>query len=259
MRYTGRGFVVCLLLLALLASLNACSLLGGRTQMLTRRKFVIQAGDLNLSLPDSERPYPFSVQLKKFEVLGFYDRNQIVFRLSEAEVKEDRWHIWAVRPSDMITGAVEQYFKDARLFSHVSQEFLDLRPDFIFTGTIEAIERFDSGDLWFAHMAISMQMMDQGNQTVWTRKFEVKQQVYNQDMVYTVETLSEILRHQMQLAILDLDFKFLNIQHQREGRPLAGEKPLAEPAAMDTAATAAPPAGTADYEIIPGKLAPAQP
>ena len=252
-----------LTVLALLPALNACTqLIGGKTEIPERRKFIIEAQPMGLSLKDSERPYSFKVQVQKFQISGLYDREQIVFRLSDYEINYDRWHIWANRPSKMLTDVVEQYLNNAQLFTQISQEFLDDRPDYILTGTVKAIERFDSGDLWFAHLAISMKLVNRETSEVfWSREFDDKPQVYYEDMAYTVEALSQILRNRMQQFISEIDFKFLNKKRLEENRPL--EAPAAEsaqqPLAGDTTRTDtlnhihAP---NPYYEIIPGKLAP---
>ena len=253
-----------LLALALLSVLSSCAqLIGGKTEIPARRKFIIEATPLRLTLKDSERPYPFKLQVEKFAVSGQYDRSQIVFRLSDYELKDDRWHIWSVRPSQMLTDAVERYLSQANLFIRTSQEFLDDRPDYIFTGTVKAIERFDSGDLWFAHLAMSMKLVSQeSNEVFWSREFDEKLRVYNKDMAYTVEVLHQILRNQMQQFIRDIDFKFLNMIRQKQGRPLQSPtaQPARQPLAGDTAWTDTTLnsiyAPNLDYEIIPGKQAP---
>ena len=249
--------------LLLLHVFGGCAqLIGGKTDIPARRKFIIEATPQPLDLPGSKRPYPYRVQVERLAVSGQYDQNQIVFRLSDYELKDDRWNIWSVRPSQMLTDAVERYIGQANLFIRTSQEFLDERPDYILTGTVKAIERFDSGDLWFAHLAMSLKLVNQEtNEVFWSREFDEKPRVYNEDMAYTVETLHQILRNQMQQAIRDIDFKFLNMIRQKKGTPLeVPARPSGQPLAGDTARTDTTLntlyAPNLDYEIIPGKQAP---
>ncbi len=243
--------------------LSSCTqLIGGKTEIRVRRKFTLATQPLRLELKDSKRPYPHKVQIKKIEVPGTYDRDQIVFRLSTFELKEDKSHIWANRPSKMLTDVVEEYLNRANLFTQISQEFLDERPDYTLVSTIKAIERFDSGDLWYAHLAMSMKLVDaETNEVFWSDDFDERPRVYNKDMAFTVEALSQILRKKMERYISEIDFKFLNKMSADQGQPLGppadgpGQQPLAgNPARNDTLNHLFAP--NPDYEIIPGKLAP---
>lgn len=247
--------------------LGGCgSLLGGKTEIPERRKFILQPTSLRLSLPKSERPYPYKVQIEKFAVSRLYDRDQIVFRLSPEEIREDRWHVWAVRPSEMITDAAEQYLKDAHLFTDIRQEFLDASPDFTFTGTVKAIERYDSVDQWYALLTITMQLVDRHNEVIWQRSFggdrDDAQEVYNADFSHTVVTMKELLSTYMKQAIEEIDLQVHIRMLHDAGKPLddllaatSGETP----APADSAATGLEdriPGAHPHYVIIPGKLAP---
>ena len=244
----------------LAAGTGGCTqLIGGKTVVPETRKFIVEAETLRLSLPHSQRPYPYRVAIEKFIVSRVYDKNQIVFRLSPHEMREDRYHRWAVRPSEMITDAVEAYLKmNPALFLDIRQQFLDVEPDLTLQGTVKAIERFDSGDLWIARLAMSMQLMDKSNKVIWRADFDEERQVYIEDFSHTVETLRQILRTRMVRYIRELDRHFLIQKLQREGKPyefLLDEEVMGElEAAADT--VNASPAANPDYEIVPGKLAP---
>jgi ABC-type uncharacterized transport system auxiliary subunit len=252
-----------ILALTLIIALNGCAqLIGGKTEIRERRKFTLVSHPLRLSLQGSKRPYPFNVQVQKFAVPGIYDRDQIVFRLSEYEMHYDKLHLWANRPSKMLTDIVEEYLNGATLFTQISQEYLDKRPDYILSGTVKAIERFDSGDLWYAHLSMSMKLVDSAtNEVFWNREFNERPRVYFKDMAYSVEALSEILRKQMEQSISEIDFKFLHKLRQQEGQPLeelaaqvGGQSPQGPSVQNDTLNNIFAP--NPDYQIIPGKLAP---
>ena len=254
-------------LLALAAGallLGGCgSLLGGKTEIPERRKFILQPMSARLSLPSSKRPYPYKVQIEKFAVSRLYDRDQIVFRLSPEEIREDRWHVWAVRPSEMITDAAEQYLKDARLFTDIRQEFLDVTPDFTFTGTVKAIERYDSVDQWYAVLTITMQLVDRHNEVIWERSFgEEPSRVYISDFTHTVVAMKEQLRTYMEQAIREIDLQVHIRMLHNAGQPYeyllaATNGEVAAPAdTTETDPADRIPGTHPHYEIIPGKLAP---
>jgi len=244
-----------------------CSgLIGGKTVIPERRKFILQPMAARLSLANSERPYPYKVQIEKFAVSRLYDRDQIVFRLSPEEIREDRWHVWAVRPSEMITDAVEQYLKDAHLFTDIRQEFLDASPDFTFTGTVKAIERYDSGDQWYAVLTITMQLVDRHSEVIWQRSFGAERgderRVYIADFTHTVVAMKEQLRTYMEEAIREIDLQVHIRMLQEAGLSIddlldASNGVTAAPAdTADTGPEGRVPGSHPHYEIIPGKLTP---
>lgn len=246
--------------LFLLLALGGCAQLIGSKPIRQQRKFTIVAQPLRLSLKGSERPYPFKVQLKKFEVSRLYDRDQFISRLSAYEIQEDRWNTWASRPSDMLTAVVERYFSEAQLFAQLSQEFLDERPDYILATAVKAIERFESDQQNFAHLALTMQLVEQKSGKVfWSYPFDKEELIYSRDIGATVQALSDVLREQMEVALRDLDFKFLNLMRQQRGlSPISAADLEKETAVSDTVqAAGSEVTSTADYEILydPAKLA----
>ena len=72
-----------------LAACASCtSLIGGKAEIRENRKFIIESGQLELNLPNSERPYALHVEVGKFDVSRLYDRNQIILRKSAEEVRD---------------------------------------------------------------------------------------------------------------------------------------------------------------------------
>ena len=257
---TSRHWLLLATALAIVSSGIACtSLIGGKAEIPERRKFTLNTHPLNVRFKDSKRPYPYNVQVQKFTVPGTYDRNQIVFRLSDFEFKDDKWNIWADRPSKMITDLVEAYLTDVNLFTGIAQEYLDTRPDYILSGTVRAIERRDSGDIWYSHLSISWKLVDATtNELFWADEFNRHEELYQQDMTYTVESISQTMRGEIEKAIRDLDFKFANKLRQDSGVELLeqlihGDNDTVTAIDDSVAAEYGP---DADYELIPGTLAP---
>ena len=238
--------------LVLAAALSGCAqLLGGDAKLPQRRYFKLHIEPLRGSVEGSERPYPFRLQVKGFEVPRAYDRTNIIRRRDQYELQRDNLHHWMERPSDMITDAVKQYLRQADLFTYVGgdRDFFEHRPDYVLSGSVKAIERFDSGDLWAAHLVMTMELVRQEDgQVIWQADFDEEKQVFSPAIVQTVVALSGILGQQIQKAIGEIDLKFSNKQG---AVPIASNGETA-PAARDTVLQT-----QADYyELIPGKLAP---
>jgi ABC-type uncharacterized transport system auxiliary subunit len=254
----GRLTAVAGILVALL-QVGCAQLLGGKAELPQRRYYTISLEPIRGLLKESERPYPLQVQVRTFEVLRAYNRNEIIFRRDRYELKRDGLHGWAVRPGDLFTDVVLQYLRQASLFTVVGgdREFLERRPDLILSGRVKVLERYDSGDLWAARLAISLELTREADGTVvWRGEFDRERDVFNPEMTYTVAALSEILRGQMEQYLREIDYLLLNQKRQREGKPLVAagtDTTVAAPAVGDTVPTVPT---TGDYELIPGKLAP---
>ncbi len=255
-------------LLILLALLPSCSgLLGGRAVIRENRKFIVDDSvPLNVSMPAlSEKPYPYKVAVERFDVSRWYDQDKVVFRLSQQELRDDSYLRWAHRPSDMITDAVVGYLRQSFLFIDVRQEFLE-EPDFTLTGTVKAIERIDSGNLWFARLSMTMQLVDRQGDMVWSGDFGMgvgdRVQVLNEDFVHTVATINQMLRGYMVEATRGIDKSILIRRYNAQGKAIDA---LLE--AYENGETGTSEADTLgidsrlliphpDYEVIPGKPTP---
>ena len=203
-------------------------------------------------------PDAFHVEVAKFNVSRLYDRNQIILRLSAEEVREKAYHSWAVRPSEMITDAVEGYLKESRLFTDIRQDFVDVIPQYRITGTIKSLERLDSGDQWYANFRLSVQLVDGRNAVVTRWDFDDEaERVYHRDFVHTVSAFNELLRRFMYRVVRDMDHMFLIRKLQRENRPYQHILDVPNGRATATADTAATDSTRdtphPDYDIIPGK------
>ena len=246
--------------LLLFLQTSCAQLLGTKSELPQRRYYSISVEPVRTALAESERPYPLQVQVRTFDVLRAYNRNEIIFRRDRYELKRDGLHGWAVRPGDMFTDTVLQYLRQAGIFAVVGgdREFLDRRPDLVLNGQVKVLERYDSGDLWAARLAVSLELMRESDgQVVWRGEFDRQRDVFNPEMTHTVAAMSEILRSQMEQYLRQIDFAMLNQKRTREGRPLAVA--VADTAVASTppdSAAAAEPTAADSYELVPGKLAP---
>ncbi|MBT4483111.1 MAG: hypothetical protein HOC71_05480, partial [Candidatus Latescibacteria bacterium] len=80
-------------------------------------------------------------------------------------------------------------------------------------GTVEALEKYDAGDLFFAHLAMTFKMLDtdDGSQ-VWDYSFDRRKQVYSVEMVHTIIGLSSIFQTEMDIVEGQLDSLFLSLK-----------------------------------------------
>ena len=248
-------------LLLLATSLAGCTqFLGGNAELPQRRWFKVNVEPMRNALENSERPYPFQMQIKSFDVSRAYNRNELIVRRDQYELQRDNLHHWMERPGDMFTDVVKQYLRQADLFTYIGgdRDFYERRPQYLLSGTIKAIERFDSGDVWAAHLAMSMELVRQEDgKVIWQDDFDAERTVFFPEMKHTVAAFSAILAEQMKKYIRQIDFVFLNKQRvgaNGDGLPTITTDVDTNGALQDTSLRIDTDAS--DYELLPGKLAP---
>jgi ABC-type uncharacterized transport system auxiliary subunit len=245
-------------LCALLCS-GCAQILGGNAELPQRRFYDFGAEVVRSGLADSERPYAVRVQIKTFDVQRAYNRTELVFRRDEYELHRDPLHSWVTRPGDLFTDAIQQYLRQADLFTYVGgdRDFYDYRPDYILTGSVKALERFDSGDVWAAHLAMSMELVRQEDALViWQKDFDEERQVFFPEMKHTVAAFSQILSQQMEASMREIDFLFLNMERGNQaGSVRVDSLSLLEPDLSEQEADNRIDTDEQDYELLPGKIA----
>ena len=264
------------LTLAILALTGCTQFLGGKAEVPQRRLFMINVEPLRNSLEKSARPYALQVQNKNFEVSRAYNRNEIIVRRDQYELQRDTQHHWMERPGDMFTAIIKQYLRHADLFTYVGgdRDFYERRPQYVLNGTVKALERFDSGDVWAAHLAMTMELVRQEDgQVIWQTDFDEERingarmgvgryvRVFKQGRkLFRCHTIESGIcdPRQMEQTIRQIDFTFLQKERNEANETLeilnssGNEQTIAS--APDT--TLLIETDSHDYELLPGKLAP---
>ena len=160
--------------------------------------------------PGSQRPYPYALQIGEFKLQAIFNRQNIVYRFSPVQIQYYDLEQWAVRPDQMIINLVFGHLEASGLANRIGIDFFEIRPDFRIEGMVEAIEKYDAGDVFYAHLAMSMKLLrtSDGNQ-VWEYSFDQRRQVYHPEMIYTVQSLSSIFQSEMDIVVGQLDSLFL--------------------------------------------------
>lgn len=110
----------------------------------------------------------------------------------------------------MVTDLILKQLASANLVSHVIQRYDEgLNPSYELSGTIEAIEEYDSDQLWFAHLAIRLLLTRLSDGTViYSRQFDNRKRVFNYSPEAVVREMSAILEYIMNQVMRDLDTVF---------------------------------------------------
>ncbi|HMD69584.1 MAG TPA: ABC-type transport auxiliary lipoprotein family protein, partial [Chitinivibrionales bacterium] len=140
-------------------------------------------------------PYPFTVRLKEFSIEDAYNRSQIVYRQSPFELRYYFYKLWAVTPNKMITDLIQKHLESINLLSHIIRRYDEgLKPEYELSGVIEALEEYDSDQLWYAHLAIrlSLTRLSDGR-VMYSREFDNRKRVFQYSPDNVVREMSAIL------------------------------------------------------------------
>jgi ABC-type uncharacterized transport system auxiliary subunit len=151
--------------------------------------------------------YPCTIRLRDFNIEDAYNRPQIVFRQSPFELRYYYYRVWAVKPARMITDMVYKHLLTSGLVSSVVRRFDEgAKPDYELTGVIEAIDEYDSEELWFAHIAIRLTLVRVSDgYAMYTRRFDLRKRVYEHKPENVVRELSSLMEFIMTQTVRDLD------------------------------------------------------
>lgn len=222
----------------------------------TKNYYLISYTPASPAPATSQRPYRFALQVGRFEVQRIFNRQNILYRYSSHQIQYYELQHWAVRPDYMITDMVFKHLEASNLTNRVGIDFFETRPDFKIEGMVDALEKLDAGDLFFAHLAMSLKMVrvSDGAQ-IWAYSFDERKQVYQQEIVYTVRGLSSILQNQMEIVISQLDSLFLSMETgiQPPRSDIIREEP-AEESVKETSTSED--LDESSFEIIPEKKQP---
>jgi ABC-type uncharacterized transport system auxiliary subunit len=154
----------------------------------------------------SATPLPVSIRMRPFDIAPAYDQERLVYRYSPYEFQYYNYMLWAVKPQKMLSDLFLKQVAHAGRFAAVAAEFGDLRPEYELTGEVEAIEELDSGDQWFAHLAITLRLSRYGDEKpVWNHHIDARKEVFNKLPVYVVKALSELMEGETDKAIQALE------------------------------------------------------
>jgi ABC-type uncharacterized transport system auxiliary subunit len=158
----------------------------------------------------SQAAYPYTIRLRDLDIEDAYARSQIVYRQSPFELRYYVYKLWAVKPSRMVTDLVYKHLVSSNLAGHVIRRYDEgLKPDYELAGTVEAIEEYDSDELWFAHLALrfALTRLSDGR-IVYSRQFDNRKQVYKYSPEAVVQEMSAILEFIMDQMVQDLNVVF---------------------------------------------------
>lgn len=134
------------------------------------------------------------VQVRNLDAAAVYEKFQIVVRQSPYQLRYSDVSVWAVKPSDMVSDQMAKALLETNSFAGVTRELFEARPEFFIGGELEALEIYDSEDLWYAHLAITIYLsrFDDGRR-IWSMRFDERRPVSTRTFSHGVRVLSELV------------------------------------------------------------------
>ena len=153
-----------------------------------------------------ERPIlPGAVRVRDMDAAAIYEKFQIVVRRSPYELRYNDLNVWAVKPNSMVSDIIALGLEESGTFSSVTRVLGDVRPKYTLTGELQAIEVYDSEDVWFAHLAITLSLLRfSDGERMWTYHFDERKTVGTTTFSHAVRSLSELLAKAVKQTIREL-------------------------------------------------------
>lgn len=173
----------------------------------TRRYYTLSYPMVRDRATESRPPlHPVQLRIKPFGVGLPYDRPQIVYRQSPFEFQYYVYQLWAAKPQRMLRELVQTHIESARLVAEVTRDYGERYPDYELTAEVLAIEEYDSGAVWYGHLAMRFELVRfHDKMPLWNYHFDRQRKVYEKQPVYVVRTLSQILAEEMVRVTAELD------------------------------------------------------
>ncbi len=153
--------------------------------------------------------FPLTIRLKPLDISRQYNDTRIVHKKSLYEVNYYQNKRWAVKPQKMISDLLLKYMIRNNLFRDIGVQYRETEPDYEIMGEIDAIEKFDSKDVWFAHMVITFSLMSyKDNKVVWRKTYDIRKEIYRKEMVLFIRGISVLLEELLGEFVNDLNDYF---------------------------------------------------
>lgn len=148
--------------------------------------------------PPDAPPFRGLLRVRNLNADDVYEKFQIVVRRNPYELRYSDLHVWAVKPDNMVSDIIARSLAENGVFTAVTRELGDSRPDFTLGGELHAIEIYDSNEAWFAHLAMTLTLTRfSDGEKLWRFDFDMRKPVSTTSYAHAVRALSEVLASAM--------------------------------------------------------------
>lgn len=174
---------------ALCSFLAGC--FGARAEV---RSYFVLAGEPLEAEHRTEPIFRGMVRVRNLNAEDVYDKFQIVVRKSPYELTYSDANVWAVKPYQMVSDIIARRLMESKTFTAATRELGETRPEYTLGGELHAIEVYDSNDIWFAHLAVTLTLNRfSDGERLWSFQFDERKPIATQSFSHAVRTISELL------------------------------------------------------------------
>lgn len=162
---------------------------------------------LNTQPREASPKYDKTVVIQNVTSALAYDRQEIVYRANPYQFQYYWYRLWASKPRKMLRELITNHLRYTNLFRSVSSMIEDRLPDYLLDIDINAIEELDvSQKEWYAHLSLRFTLQNvEDNRIVWSYEFDSRRAVADNQPVYVVKAMSELLDAELVRTFKDLD------------------------------------------------------
>ena len=209
-------------ILCSLMFLCACFSLSGCFSKTPQRTYFSVDYTLGTQPKSASPKYNKSVVIQNINTALAYDRQEIVYRSNPYEFQYYWYRLWASKPKKMLRELILGHLRYTNLFKSVAGKVEETIPDYQLNVEILSIEELDVSDTeWYAHLNLEFTLVRESDKSaVWNYAFDARRPVADNQPVYVVKAMSELLDAELVKAFEDLDRKLAGkISENAENQP----------------------------------------
>ncbi|MFO8000866.1 MAG: ABC-type transport auxiliary lipoprotein family protein [Marinilabilia sp.] len=190
--------IIILPTLLTLLLLTSC---GGQKEMV-KKYYLIEESETEIEAEDdTQAAIDAWCEVSEVEVYPAFSSRRIVLRDDSHQIRYFGEHEWAVRPSEVLTPIVMDYFAAHKIFTRVSDRFWEKAPDYRLNTTIFNIEVDNTGNKkdFEAHLKLRFELIDTQTDTIAVlHTADRKSNLEDRDLNLLAATISEIFHEELE-------------------------------------------------------------
>ena len=176
---------------------------------------IIQVGE------QLKKPFPYNLQVKNFTIDYTYDNSRIAIRQSTHEIFYDRFSLWTKRPQNAITDLLINHIMKLNMVDNCKKIYLDKTPDYIISGKIHSIEKYESNlpenNFQRADINMSLYLIDAKNkQIILNHEIKSYSPLYTNSMSFFAKIISDTLYKEFDIFLAKLINYFNSINTENK-------------------------------------------
>ncbi len=143
----------------------------------------------------ADEEYPVNVRVRDFSIERAYATTDIVYRQSPYELKYYSYKSWAVKPERMVTDLLFDHLSKSGIVEQTSKRYDESgEPDYEIRGHIKALEEYDSDELWFAHISLTISLIRiSDKKVILNKRYDHRKRVIEKIPSNVIRDLSYLL------------------------------------------------------------------